>query len=102
MPFERKSGNRFEVDVDLKVELVEAVAKDELESTVDLAEVYEIVKQEVEADPSTLIETVAGKIAENLLKIDGVQSSMVRVRKLYPPIPGAVTGVMEAEVTRES
>ena len=99
-PFERESGNRFEVDLDLQVDLSPAIASDNLADTADLARAYEIAQRLVEGEPCELIETLAGRIAAELLTLPRVQSATVRLRKMSPPLPGAVQGIMEAEVTR--
>ena len=99
LPFEREAGNRFEVDIELRVDVSDAVAADRLEATVDLREAYQIAQHHVEGEPCELIETVAQRIAADLAALSGVQSSTVRVRKIFPPLPGAIQGVMEAEVT---
>ncbi len=100
LPFERESGNRFEVDVDIEADLADAVKSDRMESTVDLAQVYEIIRNHVEGEPRTLIESLAGVIAEEITALEKALSCTVRVRKMSPPLPGATGGVMEAEVTR--
>ena len=99
LPSERDLGNRFEVDIDLQVDLSRAAASDSLDTTIDMAQVYEISRRHVEGEPGTLIETLAGNIATELSVFDRVQSATVRVRKVFPPLPGAVQGVMEAEIT---
>ncbi len=100
LPFERESGNRFEVDVDLQVDLTEAVRTDQIESTVDLEKVYGTIRRIVEGDPCPMLETVANNIAVELVRLDKVQSCTIRVRKMNPPLPGATGGIMEAEITR--
>jgi dihydroneopterin aldolase len=95
--FERESGNRFEVDVELNLSNIGAT--DALESTVDLDFVYTVVRRFVEGDPCILIETLAHLIASELVKLEKVQSCTARVRKTFPPLEGATSGVMEAEIT---
>ncbi len=102
LPFEKETGNRFKVDVDLEVDLSEAVHSDRLEDTVDLAQVCEVVRRLMEGESCTLIETLAHRIAEELVRGFPVKSVTVMVRKTTPPLPGAVGGVSEAEVTRVS
>ncbi|TKJ41136.1 dihydroneopterin aldolase [candidate division LCP-89 bacterium B3_LCP] len=98
-PQERELGNRFEVDIDLKVDLTDAIKTDRLEESVDLEEVYEVVRRTIEGEPKNLIETLAADISSELVSLGRVQSVTVRVRKLNPPLPGLVQGVMEAEIT---
>jgi len=101
-PQERELGNRFEVDVDLKVQLADAVDTDNLEKSIDLAAVYEVVRGTIEGNPKNLIETLAADISSELATWDRVHSATVCVRKLNPPLPGLTQGVMEAEITCES
>ena len=100
--FERECGNRFEVDVELTLDLSQIENADKLESTVDLEYVYNVVRQLVEGDPCTLVETLANLIATELVNLQKVQTCTVKVRKMFPPLPGATSGVMEAEITRGS
>ena len=100
MPFERESGNRFEVDIDLQVDLSSAIVSDNLDDTVDLVRVFEIARRLVEGESCELIETVAARIADEIVMISRVQSVTVRLRKMSPPLSGAVQGHMEAEVIR--
>lgn len=102
LPSERELGSRFEVDIDLTVNLELAARSDRLEDTVDMAEVYQIARKHIEGKSRRLIETLAAVIAGDYLKLRGVKKVTVRVRKIAPPLPGATGGIMEAEVTRVS
>ena len=98
--FERESGNRFEVDVELCLFQINNV--DALDDTVDLEYVYRIIKRLVEGESRTLVETLANLIATELIRLEKIEKCTVRVRKAFPPLPGATSGVMEAEITRVS
>lgn len=100
LPFERDAGNRFEVDVDLETDLSAVIRSDRIEDTADLAAVYEIVRRHVEGEPCALIETLADRIAVELAQSLNVKAVTVSVRKMFPPLPGAVGGITEAEVSR--
>ncbi|MBU0520244.1 dihydroneopterin aldolase [bacterium] len=99
-PFERESGNRFEVDIDLEADLANAVKQDDLSLSVDLAAVFDIVSAHVEGEPCSLIETLADRIAAEVIGMSNVLSATVRIRKLSPPLPGSVGGIIEAEINR--
>ena len=99
LPAEKDLGNRFEVDVDLQLDLSKAIKSDSLDDTVDLKQVYEIARKHVEGEPCALIETVASQIAAEIAALCDVQSVTVRLRKMNPPLRGAVQGIMEAEIT---
>lgn len=87
-PEENRLGQRFYVDVELFLDLSLAGATDELVHTINYAEIYDVVRQEVEESQYQLIETLAEKIAEKILDGFAVQEVLVRVTKPDPPIPG--------------
>lgn len=87
-PHERESGNWFEVDVAVETDFSLAAATDELLGTVNYETLFKIVKAEME-QPSKLLETVAEKIANDVLEIfPNVLSVEFRISKLNPPIGG--------------
>lgn len=72
---------RFEVDLELGLDLRSAAATDDLAATVDYAAVYELVRSVVEGERLRLIEALAGAIAERVLAAYPVDEVTVRVRK---------------------
>lgn len=97
---ETKLGQPFIVDVELSLSLQEAGQNDDLLSTVNYAEVYEITKRIVEGPPFQLIETVAEKIATEILATFSiVQQCKIKVMKPNPPIQGHFRHVA-VEITR--
>jgi len=101
-PSEHELGNRFEVDVELEVDTARAAQLDRIDLTVDLTAVYETIRRHVEGKPCRLIETLAGRMLGDLIKLDKVKAARVKLRKLSPPFPGAVQGVMEVEISRRA
>lgn len=88
-PEETRLGQRFIVDVELSLPLKAAGKNDDLETTVNYAEVYALVKKIVEGAPLKLIEAVAERIAENILsRFPVVRQCKIKVIKPSPPIPG--------------
>jgi dihydroneopterin aldolase len=88
-PEENKLGQRFRADVTLDVSLKKAGETDDLKYSVNYAEIYEACKAVMEGSPVKLVETLAEKIAEDLLKkFINVQSCTVKVIKPDPPIAG--------------
>ncbi|MEO6953989.1 MAG: dihydroneopterin aldolase [Polyangia bacterium] len=85
---ERKSARRFQVDVDLRVELDRAVATDRLADTVDYHEVCRIVVEIGEGGPYRLLEATAGKMLTTLSQRWPAAKIAVELRKLHPPCPG--------------
>lgn len=97
-PQERTVGNWFVVTLSLTVPLRVAAESDELADTVNYAEVYESVNEEMKI-PSRLLEHVAGRILYALRKrFPPVRSVRVKVAKLNPPFGG---DVQSASVTLE-
>ena len=85
---ERKIGNKYTVDVFMKVEMENAVDQDKLEGTVNYERVYEIVTEVMNVD-ANLLEHLAGKLIQNLKgSFNEIQSIKVRISKHNPPIKG--------------
>ena len=87
---ERRVGNTFVVDLTLMAPLEKAVQSDQLEDTINYAEVYELTKQEMDI-PSQLLEHVAGRICRALRHhFPQIEQIEIRVSKLNPPFGGDV------------
>lgn len=87
-PEENRLGQRFMVDLELGLDLRPAGRSDDLELTVNYADVYQLVKAEVEGTQVKLVETLAERIADKCLNQYPIEEIMVRVTKPDPPIPG--------------
>lgn len=98
---ENKLGQRFRVSLSLAVSLKAAGETDSLEETVNYADAYTICREIVEGEPVKLIETLAERIAfEVLSKFNGlVKGCKVVLIKPDPPIPGHYQSV-SIEITR--
>ena len=96
---EREIGQRFEVDVELKVDAQEAAKFDKLKNTVDLYAVFEVVEKIILKGKFLLLETMAEKVAQAILKKFLVSEVLVRVRKPHAPIRGIQDGI-EVEIVR--
>ncbi|MFQ5839294.1 MAG: dihydroneopterin aldolase [Candidatus Methylomirabilales bacterium] len=97
---ERTFGQRFEVDVELGLDLTEAARGDDLGATVDYAEVVKRVREAGRSTRYRLLEGFAGYVAEDLLRTFPVDRVRVLVRKVTPPIEG-FWGQVEVEISRE-
>jgi dihydroneopterin aldolase len=81
-PEEKVTAQRFEVDVELEMDLQPAGHEDDLERTVDYGQVYETVRTIVESTTFNLIEALAEAIAQELLvEFPAVGAVVVRLRK---------------------
>ncbi|MEB1805995.1 MAG: dihydroneopterin aldolase [Bacillaceae bacterium] len=99
-PEENKLGQRFKVDATLWLDLSAAGVNDDLNQTVNYAEVYELTKKAVENQTHKLVETIAENISSSILKtFPIVQSCTIKVIKPDPPINGHYNSVA-VEITR--
>lgn len=79
---EKATAQRFEVDVELLLDLQPAGLEDDLERTLDYGRVYETVRTIVESTTFNLIEALAEAIAHELLAdYPALEELEVRVRK---------------------
>ena len=83
---ERREGQDFFVDLVLGLDTAPAAATDDLTRTVHYGIVAEEVTAVVEGEPVDLIETLAQRIADQVLKHDLVQEVEVTVHKPQAPI----------------
>ena len=86
MPQERKVGADFLVTLRLGYDLTKAMQTDDVKDTLNYAEVYRVVQEEMEK-PSALLEHVAGRIANALLRqFPDVQRIDLKLMKQNPPM----------------
>lgn len=97
---ERQTGRRFEVDVELVVDMDKPAKSDKLKDTVNYTEVYRTVEELVEQNRFSLLETIAVRLANQILARFKPQEVIVRVRKKIPPVPGNLDHI-EVEVKRK-
>ena len=80
--WEKVEAQRFEVDVELVVDVQPAGLEDDLARTVDYRGVYDTTRQVVESTTFNLIEALAEAIAHEVLGgHERVEEVVVRVRK---------------------
>ncbi|MBX6394199.1 MAG: dihydroneopterin aldolase [Alicyclobacillaceae bacterium] len=93
IPEEQALGQRFVVDVALRLPLQKSGLSDDLRDTLDYSEVYLLIRDVVEGERHRLMETVAERIAQHILDRYPVDSVRVCVKKISPPFPGPLRGV---------
>jgi 7,8-dihydroneopterin aldolase/epimerase/oxygenase len=99
-PEENTLGQRFRASLELHLDLKKSGESDNLEDSVNYAEVYNICKSVIEGPKMNLVEAVAEKIASTLLEsFEVVQSCTITLIKPDPPIPGHYKSVA-VEITR--
>lgn len=96
---EQQLGQKFEVDVELELDLQDAGTSDNLAATVSYADVYEVVRQVVTGPPRQLIEAVAEDVAAGVLTNSRVKWVRVRLKKPQAPIAGQFA-YMAVEIER--
>jgi dihydroneopterin aldolase len=100
-PEENKLGQQFFIDAELSLPLELAGRTDELEHTINYAEVYYTVQNIVEGKSFRLIEALAEKIASELLQTyTSINEIKIRVIKPHPPFKIFFEGVT-VEITRK-
>ncbi|HID07426.1 MAG TPA: dihydroneopterin aldolase [Armatimonadetes bacterium] len=100
-PSERKLGQQIIVDVAMSLDLSRAGESDSLRHTVNYVSVYELVRESVTENQYRLIESLAARIADSILRnFKAVNSVDVEVRKVNPPVGGIVDWVA-VQMTRK-
>ena len=95
---ERATPQKFHIDILAEADTVAAGKTDDISDTVNYKDFVDIAKRVVEGPSMHLIETMAQKIADEILKDKRVKSVSVAVRK--PRIlPSGIPGVT---ITRRS
>jgi len=84
---ERRDGQDFVVDITVWLDLAPAAASDDLADTLHYGELAQRAAEIVGGEPCDLIETVAGRIAADVLTDVRVQSVEVVLHKPRAPIP---------------
>ena len=96
---ERQIGQRFEVDVEIYRDISFAAETDQLAETIDLYKVHALVESVVTGEQFKLVETLAERIANGMLKQFEIPKVLIRVRKPNSPVKG-IAGGLEVEIVR--
>lgn len=91
--FEREAGQDFVIDVRLQVRTEAAALSDDVRDTVHYGEVAERIVEIVAGDPVNLIETLAVRIADDLLTDAKLLAVAVTVHKPQAPIEASFDDV---------
>ena len=90
---EQVTGNTFYVDIYFDTDTSMAEDTDDLNETVNYAEVYEIIKAQMEIK-SKLLEHVGKRIIDAITKrFPEVETIELKVSKMNPPIGGKVDNI---------
>lgn len=101
MPQETTVGNDYEVCLDVKADVSQAMTTDKVEHTVNYATLYEITAS-VMNTPSALLENVCYRIADKVFsEFPSIEEATVSVEKLNPPFGADCHGAtVEMHFTR--
>ena len=97
---ERRTGGEFVVNVRVAYPLRQAMQTDNVDDTLNYAELFEIINKEMQT-PSSLLEHVAGRIGESIFRhFVQVSSVWLTIAKKNPPM-GADSDGAAVEVLLE-
>lgn len=86
LPQERKVGNDYQVSLRIGYDISRAMVSDDVNDTLNYAEVYQLLSQEMSV-PSALLERMAGRIGDRLFrKFPAIQSIDLTIIKVNPPM----------------
>ena len=97
---EQTRGQRFELDIEVDTDYVYSNGTDNLDQTVDYAEIYSLTEKVFLHKRYNLIETVASRIGSEILKLEHINSVIVRIRKPHVPVDG-IFDYIEVEIKQE-
>lgn len=98
LPGERDRTQPIDLDIEFHCDLTRAAASDDLRDTIDYASVYRTCEQEVTQGSYALLEALAGRIADAVLRDRRIVEVMVRVRK--PRLLDGATPEVELRLAR--
>ena len=84
---EKRDGQEFVVDITAWLDLAGAADSDDLKHTLHYGELAQLAADIVAGEPYDLIESVAGKIADQVMKDERLLAVEVTVHKPSAPIP---------------
>jgi dihydroneopterin aldolase len=87
LPFEKERAQPFEIDADVYLDLRQAGETDDLRESVSYSVLVKLIDETVRSEQNELLERIAGRVAEQLLRQDRVEKVDLTVRKLRPPVP---------------
>lgn len=86
---EKRLGQKFIIDIELKCDLTKAGLSDDVNDTINYAEVYNLVKEIVEVNKFNLIEKLADVCAQEILaKFTDAEEVIIKVKKPQAPVEG--------------
>ena len=88
LPQENKVGGWYTLSLQASIGNLDSIASDNLEATVNYAEIYEVICEEMKT-PSKLLEHVCGRILEKLFdRFAIIEKIEITLTKDTPPMGG--------------
>ena len=101
-PADQEHAQDYLVDLELSVDVADAVIADDLAAALDIAEVASLVRDEIARVPRMLLERMTADVAQALLARFGqVTDVRVRVEKPEPRGLDAAAEAVELTITRQ-
>jgi dihydroneopterin aldolase len=101
-PEEKALGQRFLVDLELRLDLGPAGRADDLALTIDYGQVFGVVRELLEGPGRDTLEAVAEAVAAALFgRFPRLEAVVVQVKKPGAPIPSAQSGTVSVEISRQ-
>ena len=98
---DQQQAHDYLVDVELSVDIADAVDKDDLAAALDISEVAACVREEVARRPRALVERIAADVARALLaRFEPVAEVQVKVEKPEPAGLDAAAEAVELTIER--
>ena len=86
LPQENKVGSYYYIDIDIKTDFSKASETDELDKTINYAEIFSCIKEEMKI-PSKLLENVIERIAKRLFNtLPSIEEIDIKISKENPPM----------------
>ncbi|MDY6826290.1 MAG: dihydroneopterin aldolase [Bacillota bacterium] len=92
LPEENSLGQEFQVSIEMGIDLT-SHNDDRIDKVPDYRKAVMAIEEVMYSNSCRLLETLACRIADKLLKLTGVLEATVEVRKPSPPLPGVQGGV---------
>ncbi len=87
-PEEKAMGQKFIVDLEIRLDLRQAGRTDDLNRTLNYADIYAVVKNITTGRSFNLVEALAEEIAHEILEHYPSEQVLVRIKKPHAPISG--------------
>lgn len=103
LPQERVVGGDYSVDLRVHYNISRAIETDRLEDTISYADLCALIQREM-AQPSALLEHVAGRMAQAIIRAyPQVEKIWIRITKQNPPMGVDCDGAgVEIEIENEA